>query len=94
MNFILDGRGHTLNGNNASVIFSFFKSDDDPNPYNVTIKNINFINANGNEQNRGGALNIERALLILLTAHLKTVAVDPEGLFLIMDLQILLTAHL
>ena len=79
MNFMLDGKGHTLNGNNLSVIFSFFKSDDDPNPYNVTIKNINFINANGNDNNRGGALDIERGPINIVNCTFKDCYCNQSG---------------
>lgn len=58
-NFLLDGKGHTLDGKNLTMIFYFMKNDDG-NPYNTTLKNINFINANDEGDGRGSALGIER----------------------------------
>ena len=71
MNLMLDGKGHTLNGNNASVIFSFFSDEEGLDLYKVTIKNINFINANGIERGRGGALDIERGPLYIVNCTFK-----------------------
>ena len=39
-NFVLDGKGHTIDGGNARQIFEIWGVQ------NVTLKNINFVNAN------------------------------------------------
>ena len=74
-NFLLDGKGHTLDGKNLTMIFSFHGS----NPYNTTIKNINFINANGLDNRRGSALDIEAGPLNIINCTFRDNYNDGSG---------------
>ena len=59
-NLTIDGQGHTIDGANQARIFFIYA-------YNVTLKNINFIN--GNSSASGGALFIHMALSHIINCN-------------------------